>query len=482
MVRVFSLTKSVESTQPKQQSAVVRKYNKKKKRSDDDITIVYDMIAYQQSSLRFATAVLPLLLTVLLTVESATSTTGTANLVVFVDAFSHQQCQKNGILTKSSGISRQSEAISSKPLLSMSKATVRRRMHQNTIRVFALGGAAKDDNGVGVSSEETNDGRPRRSSDRSLVVEPHLQSRGQVLKTLLLGSATAAAAAAAAGILTASPSSAQAFDRNFPMELTEVDEESNAPVVTTINGRSSLVNNGRANAQQRKRQAELKKTKEQENLVNFNVRNDLAPSAVWGGALWLLSGSRSNPLATPLANVIYGKDSDEPWLRDRNAGLFASPPPAFLAVLGIVFLALGTLTQLLLLQLAEGDNDVVAQLAGVALINGVFFEIGRIASGDKRMTRDELDRELELKQEFEEFAEQRLVLSGNCHRSDVVKSFRRYHAKYRQADSEEYPLADLEIERLLRAWNQINNQGKAEMTSAGFYYGISINTDADVFA
>ena len=436
------------------------------------------MIVDQRSRLRVPIAVLPILLAVLLTVISATSTTGTL-IVVVVDAFSHQQCQ-NCIVTKSSGLSRQLESVSGRTLLSMSKVAVKRRMHQNRIRNLAIGGgAARDDSGVGVSSEET-DARPRESSDRSLVVEPHLHPRRQVLKTLLVGSATAAASTA--GILTASPSSVQAFDRNFPMELTEVDEERNEPVVTTINGRSSLVNNGRANAQQRKRQAELKKTKEQENLVNFNVKNDLAPSAVWGGALWLLSGSRSNPLATPLANVIYGKDSDEPWLRDRNAGLFASPPPAFLAVLGIVFLALGTLTQLLLLQLAEGDNDVVAQLAGVALINGVFFEIGRIASGDKRMTRDELDRELELKQEFEEFAEQRLVLSGNCHRSDVVKSFRRFHAKYRQADSEEYPLADLEIERLLRAWNQINNQGKAEMTSSGFYYGISINTDADVFA
>ena len=114
--------------------------------------------------------------------------------------------------------------------------------------------------------------------------------------------------------------------------------------------------------------------------------------------------------------------------------------------------------------------------------NDATVSFGRIASGDKRMTRDELDRAVELKQEFEEFAEQRLLLTGNCHKSDVVKSFRRFHAKYRQADSEEYPLADLEIERLLRAWNQVNNQGKAEMTSSGFYYGISINTDADVFA
>jgi hypothetical protein len=265
---------------------------------------------------------------------------------------------------------------------------------------------------------------------------------------------------------------AQAFDRSFPMELTDVDDDNS--VIMLGGGR-------RTNSQQRKRQAEQKKTIEKENLVNFNVKNDLAPSLVWGGALWLLSGSRSNPLATPLANLIYGKDSDEPWLKDRNAGLFAAPPPVFLVVLGFVFLGLGTLLQLLVLQLSEGDSGVCAQLAGVALINGVFFEIGRIASGDKRMTRDELDRALELKREFEEFADKRLVAGGNCHRSDIVKAFRRFHAKYRQADSDDFPLADLEIEKLLRAWNQINNKGQAEMTQTGFYYGLSINKDADVF-
>lgn len=146
-----------------------------------------------------------------------------------------------------------------------------------------------------------------------------------------------------------------------------------------------------------------------------------------------------------------------------------------------MFVCLGTATQFLLLQLAEGDSGVCGQLAGVALIGGGFFEIGRIASGEKRMTRDELDRAEQLKDEFEDFASKRLVPGGNCHRSDVVKAFRRFNPKYRQADSEIYPLTDLEIEKLLRAWNQRANGGKADMTSSGFYYGIQINKDADVF-
>ena len=118
----------------------------------------------------------------------------------------------------------------------------------------------------------------------------------------------------------------------------------------------------------------------------------------------------------------------------------------------------------------------------MSLIGGIFLEIGRIASGEKGLTREEMDRAVMLKKEFDEFAERRLIRGGNCHRSDVVKSFRRYHAKYRQADSKEYPLTDLEIEKLLRGWNKFENQGQAEMTSSGFYYGIQINTDSDVFA
>jgi hypothetical protein len=92
-----------------------------------------------------------------------------------------------------------------------------------------------------------------------------------------------------------------------------------------------------------------------------------------------------------------------------------------------------------------------------------------------------MDRSMQLREEFAEFASKRLASGGNCHRTDIVAAFRRYFAKYRQPDSEEYPLTDLEIEQLLRSWNQMENRGRAEMTSAGFYYGIQINKETDVF-
>jgi hypothetical protein len=261
-----------------------------------------------------------------------------------------------------------------------------------------------------------------------------------------------------------------AFDRTFPDELADSD---NFQKVVTLGSRSNL--------QQRTTMAKEKDLARKENLtINSFRRDDLIPSITWGGALWFLSGSRSNPLATPIANVLYDeKDAD--WLKDRNAGLFAALPFEFLLLLGGVFVVLGLLTQFLLLQLAEGDSTVCFQLAGVSLIWGGFFEIGRLASGEKRVTRDEFDRRVQLNGEFEEFANNRILAGGNCHRSDIIAAFRRYHAKYRDTESTEYPLTDLEIEKLLRAWNQIENRGQAEMTSSGFYYGIQINKEADVF-
>jgi len=295
-------------------------------------------------------------------------------------------------------------------------------------------------------------------------VNDSVQSRKQAITSM--GSILLAGLA-----VNVNPSPSFAFDRSFPDELTDNDDSQQLGVL--IGKRST--------AQQRKLQAEESKQQMDRNLSSFSLKKDLLPSATWGLAIFFASGSRSNPLATPLANLLYDPKNEQ-WLEERNKGLFSAPPLEFLALLGVVFLVLGAVTEYALLQLSSGDSVVCGQLAGVALINGGFFEIGRIASGEKGLTRDENDRAVQLEDEFEEFAEKRLMQGGNCHRSDVVKSFRRYFAKYRQADSEQYPLTDREIERLLRVWNKTTNMGRAEMRSTGFYYGIQINTDADVFA
>lgn len=158
---------------------------------------------------------------------------------------------------------------------------------------------------------------------------------------------------------------------------------------------------------------------------------DIVTSVTWGGALWLLLGSRSNPLVTPLANILYNRD-DEQWLKDRNEGLFASVPPLLFAVLAVVFLALGIIMDLGILLAAQGDSNVSLQLAGVSLISGGALELGRVFSGEKGQTRQDFDRDSQLEEEFTQFAEKRLMPGGNCHRSEVVKAFRRYYGKVRR--------------------------------------------------
>lgn len=314
-------------------------------------------------------------------------------------------------------------------------------------------------------SQTSRRGLDLRAVNRHRIHDETATSSQHVLDRRKTVTMTLSILALTGSLMTTQP--VMAFDRTFPDELTETD-------------RSTVTMGSRLNSQQRATAAAAVAQSNQAKLRNFNLENDLGPSLAWGAALWLLSGSRSNPLATPLANLLYDP-KDEKWLRDRNDGLFAAPPTEFLFILSFVFASLGVVTQFLLLQLAEGDSDVCLQLAGVSLIGGATLELGRIASGEKRETREEADRSNQLREEFAEFAQNRLVEGGNCHRRDIVSAFRRYFAKYRRSDNEEYALTDLEIEQLLRSWNRIENQGRAEMTSSGFYYGIQINKDADAF-
>ena len=259
---------------------------------------------------------------------------------------------------------------------------------------------------------------------------------------------------------------AKAFEKAYPTELRVKEGDLDL----------SQVRKAKMNAKRVKKERGLDYVGQ--NPWVFRGPKDVLTSVTWGGALWLLGGSRSNPLVTPIANLLYN-EKQEKWLQDRNQGLFASPPFPVLGMLGIVFLALGIATDRLILLLAEGEANVSLQMAGVTLIGAASLELGRIASGEKKMTREEDDRSTELEKEFADFAEKRLLPGGNCHRNEVVRAFRRFNPKYRQSDSVEYPLTDLEIERLLRAWNR--SRGNPEMSSAGFYSNLQINNQADVF-
>ena len=248
--------------------------------------------------------------------------------------------------------------------------------------------------------------------------------------------------------------SASAYEKTFPVELNTIDADTRTP-----------------------RQRALEASAASRPKTSAGPTDLGLGALLWGSALWFLTGSRSNPLATPLANLLYNSE-DEQWLQDRNDGLFAALPPPLLFLLGGVFVLLGFVVHLAAISLAEGSVDISLQLAVVLLIGSGTLEIGRIASGEKKQTRTDYDRDAMLEHEFEDFAERRLQLGGNCHRSDVVKAFRRFHAKYRQADNPDYPLNDLEIEQLLKQWNGRN--AGAQRSSAGFYSGIQINPDADI--
>jgi uncharacterized membrane protein YheB (UPF0754 family) len=202
-----------------------------------------------------------------------------------------------------------------------------------------------------------------KSKQKKELSGPTILNRKQALASI-----SSSLVATTAGILSSSISSqsSNAFDNTFPLELTDVDDKTR-PVVMA-----------RSNSQQRKQKAEQAKKKMNQNLLNFNLENDIIPSMAWGLALFFVSGSRNSPIATPLANLLYD-EKNEKWLQDRNAGLFGSPPLPFLFLLSFLFLCMGFLTQFILLQLLEGDSGVCGELAGVSVIGSGFFEIGRIA-------------------------------------------------------------------------------------------------------
>ncbi len=271
--------------------------------------------------------------------------------------------------------------------------------------------------------------------------------------------------------LSSLPSTSNAYEKAYPENLDFLNSDSSINLQSIREERISV------------QRSMAKESKENilRNPLSFQSKKDALSSATWAGALWLLSGSRSNPLVLPIANALYDENTNKgSWVKDRNEGLFAPFPLAFSLLMGMVFLILGIVTDRTLLFLAEGQSNVVLQMAGVSLIGGASLELGRIASGEKMKTRDEDDRDEELQGEFLEFAEKRLIFGegGSVHRSEVISAFRRFFGKYR-VENDEYPLTDLEIERLLRNWNRANGN-KENMTSAGFVKNLKINSQAEV--
>jgi hypothetical protein len=286
----------------------------------------------------------------------------------------------------------------------------------------------------------------------------------------------------AAGIATAiSTTPANAYEQAYPLELKATPYE----VETSSNSLSKL------------KQERISQKKAMVAATQYELKNDplglkLIPgssnygltifgASTWALALWFASGSRSSPVVTPIANLLYD-ESKEDWLADRNDGYFGDLPLGFMAILSAVFVFCGVIADRLVYFLADGDAEVSLQLAGVSVIGGAVWEVGRLATKEKKQTRQEYERDVILYQEFEDFTNKRIIVGrGSCHRSDVISAFRRYNPKYRNAESEQYPLSDIELERILKAWNR-EFGSRSEMSSAGFFSGIYVDAEADVFA
>jgi hypothetical protein len=361
--------------------------------------------------------------------------------------------------------------------------------------------------------------------------EEQLLERREFLHNML--AATSAAAGIATIAIATTPDPAHAYEQSYPIELRST------PTDETENSSNSLAKLREERLAAKRAYVESTRREMRDDPLgidvlsssNANFGETIAGASTWALALWFATGSRSNPIVTPLANALYGDDGDgdgdgedgggdgigatvvdavarlEPqrrrpkeqgeqpprrrttsrnqWLADRNDGYFSELPPSFMAMLSAVYIVLGVLVdRAVYFFVADGDADVSLQLGGVCAIGGAFWEVGRLAAKEKPETRTDADRDALLYGEFSEFASRRMIIgagpSCTCHRSDVISAFRRYNPKYRRADDDMYPLSDVEIERMLRRWNR-EYGSKREMSPAGFFGGICVDSGADAF-
>ena len=154
--------------------------------------------------------------------------------------------------------------------------------------------------------------------------------------------------ATTAGISTALSSdqtdaSAWAYEQAYPVELTGTPYNE---VETSANSLSKLKAERAAS-----KRAQVESTRDElrndplglgQSPTSGNFGLTIAGATTWGLALWFASGSRSNPIVTPVANALYD-EGEEDWLADRNAGYFSDLPLSLTAILSAVFVVFGVL-------------------------------------------------------------------------------------------------------------------------------------------
>ncbi|GMI39502.1 hypothetical protein TeGR_g11706 [Tetraparma gracilis] len=193
-----------------------------------------------------------------------------------------------------------------------------------------------------------------------------------------------------------------------------------------------------------------------------------ASAPVLSLSLYLLSGSRSTPLARPLSKLL---PPSSPYRADLAAGYLASPPLPIALLLLAAYALLSLPAAALLLLLSSGDDRTCLQLSVLLLIAAGLLELARVDSRLKPSPRGEAEAAERLREEFWAFAGERLRedAEASCHREDVLRAFRRFHPQYRTGGVE-----DLQVERQLADWLRERGRG---LSGAGFARGVRVEED-----
>ena len=439
----------------------------------------------------------------------------------FVDAFA-QRAEDTGV-TGSGGVTGSRSRAAAVALASTSLNPLRGSLNTRTAtsttkkrrRASQLSISSSDDfasrvdeaNSAVLLVTMTPEEQERQLYERRTFLSNMLSATTSTTAASVVAVTAAAAATTAVAIIATSsqPIVANAYEQTYPNEL-----KSTIDTNEVENSSNSLTKLKEERISQKRAYVDATKQELRNDPLGLDIFSTTNPpnnfsktivgATTWAIALWFASGSSSNPLVTPVANVIYSNkdyiDDDtgsiqtqNTWLTDRNDGYDSNIPLTLLTLLSIVYLILGIIIdRAVYFFVTDGDADVSLQLGGVCAITAAVYEIGRLATKEKPITRTEYNRNVELYNEFIDFASKRIIVkstssSTTCHRSDVISAFRRYNPKYRTADTtteEQYYISDIEIERILKRWNREYGSG-INMSSAGFFQGISIDNGADVF-
>ena len=165
-------------------------------------------------------------------------------------------------------------------------------------------------------------------------------------------------------------------------------------------------------------------------------------------------------------------------MKDTKEGLFGKPPTVFLLAFAALMSLFSVAVDRLVLIGTNGDANVTLQIAGVFLINAGVIELARIDSGEKTVSREDAERKDTWRGEFEGFAVEKIAVSsaGSCHKSDVVRAYRRFYSKYRTEEAEGSP-TDLDIFYLFAEWN-LSKGTRVKPSSAGFVKGLIVKEDS----